>query len=296
MIDLHTHSTASDGVYSPGELVQRAADRNIKVLALTDHDTVDGLREAKKACDNAGIIFVPGTELNIEWPTGEFHLLGLGLKKISPDLQQILDELREGRESRNLAIIEKMKEAGYDASLEEIQQNNKTKCLGRPHFAAYMVEKKIVKTRQQAFDKYLGKHCPWYVDRVGADLDKAIAAIRNSGGVPVMAHPLSIYVSWGKIRGVMEELKARGIAGLEAYHPGARISECQRLEELARDLGFFVTAGSDYHGEAVRTDRRIGHTCGGFKIEDKFYFEQLLPALQDTCLEYGIQDNYDFWN
>ena len=296
MIDLHTHSTASDGIYSPEDLVQKAQDRNIKVLALTDHDTIDGLKEAKKACDKAGIIFVPGTELNIEWPTGEFHLLGLGLKKISPDLQTILDELREGRDGRNREIIEKMREAGYDVSLEEIQAANRTKCLGRPHFAAYMVEKKIVKTRQMAFDKYLGKHCPWYVDRVGADLNKAIEAIKCSGGIPVMAHPLSIYVSWGKIRGVMEDLKERGIVGLEAYHPGARTSECQRLEELARDLGFIVSAGSDYHGEAVRTDRRIGHTCGGSKIEDRFYFDEVLPAIQKKCEEYGISDDYSFWD
>lgn len=296
MIDLHTHSTASDGIYSPEDLVKKACDHNIKVLALTDHDTIDGLKEAKKACNQHGITFVPGTELNIEWPTGEFHLLGLGLKRISPELDSILADLQEGRDSRNREIIQKMRDAGYDVSLEEIQATNRTKCLGRPHFAAYMVEKKIVKTRQQAFDKYLGKHCPWYVDRVGADLNSAIEAIKCSGGIPVMAHPLSIYVSWGKIRGVMEDLKARGIVGLEAYHPGARVSECQRLEELARELGFVVSAGSDYHGEAVRTDRRIGHTCGGFKIDEKFYFEEVAPAISDICQEYGIEDNYDFWN
>lgn len=296
MIDLHTHSTASDGTYTPAELVKKAADHNIKVLALTDHDTIDGLREAKKACDSAGITFIPGTELNIEWPTGEFHLLGLGLKKISPGLKTILSDLQEGRDGRNREIIEKMRKAGFDVSLEEIQAANKTKCLGRPHFAAYMVEKGIVKNRQMAFDKYLGKHCPWYVDRVGADLNSAIEAIKCSGGIPVMAHPLSIYVSWGKIRGVMEELKERGIVGLEAYHPGARTSECQRLEELARELGFIVSAGSDYHGEAVRSDRRIGHTCGSYKIDDRFYFDEVKPAILRSCEEYGIADNYDFWN
>lgn len=296
MIDLHTHSTASDGIYSPEDLVKKAFDHNIKVLALTDHDTVDGLREAKKACDKHGITFVPGTELNIEWPTGEFHLLGLGLKRISPQLDAILTDLQEGRDSRNREIIQKMQDAGFDVSLEEIQATNRTKCLGRPHFAAYMVEKKIVKTRQQAFDKYLGKHCPWYVDRAGADLDSAIEAIKCSGGIPVMAHPLSIYVSWGKIRGVMQELKERGIVGLEAYHPGARVSECQRLEELARELGFIVSAGSDYHGEAIRTDRRIGHTCGGFKIDERFYFDEVAPGITEICREYGIDESYDFWN
>ena len=164
-------------------------------------------------------------------------------------------------------------DAGYDVSLDEIQSEFKTKCLGRPHFAAYMVGKKIVKKRQEAFDKYLGKHCPWYVERNGADLDESIEAIKASGGIPVMAHPLSIYVSWGKIFPVMQDLKNRGIVGLEAYHPGARLGECKRLEELARTLGFIVSAGSDYHGEAVRADRKIGHTSGGIKIDNRFWEE-----------------------
>lgn len=296
MIDLHTHSNVSDGVYSPAELVLKATEKKIKVLALTDHDTVDGLREAKNACDKAGIIFVPGVELNIKWPTGEFHLLGLGLKKCSSQLQSILTELQKGRNERNLQIIKKMRDSGFDVTLEEIQSTNKTKCIGRPHFATYLVEKKIVKNRQMAFDKYLGKHCPWFVERFGADLDNAIDAIKESGGIPVMAHPLSIYVSWGKIHSVMEELKSRGIVGLEAYHPGARISECKRLEELAIELGFIVSAGSDYHGESIRPDRKLGHTCGDFKIEDRFYFEQVLPAIQNLCCKNNIPDNYDFWN
>ena len=273
MIDLHTHSTCSDGVLSPSELVKHAFSKNIKVLALTDHDTIEGLSEAKIQSEELGITFVPGVELNIDWPKGEFHLLGLGLKNPSEQLLKILNDLQKDRDSRNAQIIEKMKEAGFDADLKEIQSKFKTCCLGRPNFAAYMVEKKIVKTRQQAFDKYIGKNCPWYIPRLGANLDDSIQAIKDSGGIPVMAHPLSIYVSWGKIFPVMQDLKERGIVGLEAYHPGARVGSCIRLEELARELGFIVTAGSDYHGEAVRADRKIGHTCGGRKIDDRFWDE-----------------------
>jgi predicted metal-dependent phosphoesterase TrpH len=273
MIDLHTHSTCSDGVLSPSELVKHAFSKNIKVLALTDHDTIEGLSEAKIQSEELGITFVPGVELNIDWPKGEFHLLGLGLKNPSEQLLKILNDLQKDRDSRNAQIIEKMKEAGFDADLKEIQSKFKTCCLGRPHFAAYMVEKKIVKTRQQAFDKYIGKNCPWYIPRLGANLDDSIQAIKDSGGIPVMAHPLSIYVSWGKIFPVMQDLKERGIVGLEAYHPGARVGSCIRLEELARELSFIVTAGSDYHGEAVRADRKIGHTCGGRKIDDRFWDE-----------------------
>ena len=271
MIDLHTHSTASDGILTPSELVKHAASHNVTVMALTDHDTVDGLEEAAKTARETGITFVSGVELNIQWPTGEFHLLGLGLKKIGDELSSVLNRLKNGRNERNMLMIERIKQAGFDADLDEIKAKFNTECIGRPHFAAYMVEKKIVKTRQQAFDKYLAKNAPWYIERTGADLDEAINAIKLSGGRPVMAHPLSIYVSFGKIRPVLEGLKERGIEGLEAFHPGARVGEGLRLEELARDIGFFVTAGSDYHGEAVRADRKIGHTCGGKKIEESIW-------------------------
>ena len=136
MIDLHTHSTASDGILTPSELIEHAFNNKVEVLALTDHDTIDGLEEAATAAEKFGITFVPGVELNIAWPTGEFHLLGLGLKKVSKSLLDILKNLQESRDERNRHIIQKMKDAGYDVSLDEIQSEFKTKCLGRPHFAA----------------------------------------------------------------------------------------------------------------------------------------------------------------
>ncbi|MDE6736334.1 MAG: PHP domain-containing protein, partial [Treponemataceae bacterium] len=151
--------------------------------------------------------------------------------------------------------------------------------LGRPHFADYLVHIGVVKNRQVAFDNYLAQGRPWYAVHQGADLDAAIAAILSSGGVPVLAHPLSLYVSWGKIEGVLADLVARGIQGMEAWHPGARVGEAIRLEELAHKLGCFVTAGSDFHGAGVRADRHLGRTSGDKKIDDRFWFDELLPHL-----------------
>jgi 3',5'-nucleoside bisphosphate phosphatase len=279
MIDLHTHTSASDGQYSPAELVQKAAENGVSVLAVTDHDTVAGLAEAAQSAENAGITFVPGIELNIEWPTGEFHLLGLGLAHISPSLQEIIACLQKNREERNLAMIAKMKDDGIDASYEELQELFPGRPIGRPHFAAYLVEKKLVRNRQQAFDKYLANGRKWYIDRVGANLDESVQAVTDSGGVPVIAHPLSLYLSWGRMDDVIEDIHSRGVEGLEAYHPGAREVDCDRLEKLARAHHFFITAGSDFHGEEIRADRKIGHTCGGRKIDDKFYYDELLPHL-----------------
>ena len=279
MIDLHTHSTASDGTFSPSELVDFAAQKGVTVLALTDHDTTDGLEEAASQAKKDNITFVPGIELNIEWPTGEFHLLGLGLKSVSPSLFSIISYLQRERNTRNEKMAAKLQEAGIPISLEEVVDRFHTNAPGRPHFAQLMVEKGIVKYRQQAFDKYLAKGRPFYVDRAGADLSMAVDAIKSSGGVPVQAHPLSMYVAWGKMEETMTIIHQKGVMGLEAYHPGIRVAEGERLEKLARQFNMFVTAGSDFHGEKVRADRHIGYTTGGKKIDDRFWNDELKPQL-----------------
>ncbi len=279
MIDLHTHSTASDGTFSPGDLVKKAVSKKLKVLAITDHDTVAGLEEAKKAAQNQDIIFIPGIELNIQWPTGEFHLLGLGLKQVSDDLNSIITYLQRQRETRNQKIVELLNKDGFEMTMTELIDRFETESIGRPHIAQMMVEKGYVKQRQQAFDNFLGKGRKYYVDRAGADLSMASKAIKNSGGVPVHAHPLSLYLSINTLETTMEEIKAKGVMGLEAYHPAIRVSQGQQLEKIARKLDMFVTAGSDYHGK-VRADRHLGKTAGNEKINDRFYFEELAKYLQ----------------
>ena len=271
MIDLHVHTTASDGQYTPTQIIEKASNKSIGVIAITDHDTIAGIQEGSQAAKEHGITFVSGVELNINFPTGEFHLLGLGFKQISPLLTEILDNLVNHRELRNVQIIERMRADGIDITLEEMQADFPDTVLGRPHFAAELVKKKVVKTRQQAFDRFLAKGRPWYVPRIGAGLDEAIVAIKESGGVPVIAHPMSLYLSWGKLPDALQDFYERGVMGLEAFHPGARVTECLRLEELAHKIGFFVTAGSDFHGEKIRADRKLGFTCGGKKIDDEIW-------------------------
>ena len=291
MIDLHTHSTASDGELSPADLVAAAKESGVSILALTDHDTFSGLDEAADAAQNAEIIFVPGIELNVAWQSGEFHLLGLGLKSICEELEEITRQLQGGRKSRNQKILQKMAEAGHDVSYEEFVSlsggEGREDTLGRPHLASYFVKKNIVRKAQAAFDRFLGKSAPFYIERQGSDLDEAIFAIKKSGGVPVIAHPLSLYVSWGKIADILREIKSRGVQGLEAWHPGAREADCRRLERLARELGFFVTAGSDFHGKSVRADRRLGITAGNIHSPERYYYDELLPALESATASFG---------
>ncbi|MBQ9630347.1 MAG: PHP domain-containing protein [Treponema sp.] len=284
MIDLHTHSNASDGQYSPNELVKKAKKCGLSLIALTDHDTTDGLNEAETSAKIENIKLLKGIELNIDWPFGEFHLLGLGFRKISDSLRTLCDELQKNRENRNFAILEKLNENGFNLSYDEIKNIFPFSKIGRPHIAAYLVEKKIVRNRQDAFQKYLGQGRSCYVRLKGANLNEAVQAILDSDGAPVIAHPLSLYLSWGKIGDALKNIFEQGVVGLEAFHPSARLGECKRLESLARNIGFFITAGSDFHGEKVRADRRLGHTAGDEKIDDSFYTEKLKSFLEKNVI------------
>lgn len=281
MIDLHSHSSASDGILSPADLARYAASKGLSVWALTDHDTVDGLKEAAQVCMENEIIFSPGIEINIQWPSGEFHLLGHALRKLSPELKATIDYLTEDRRNRNLEIIDKMKKDGIEVTLPELEAKFATKQIGRPHIAKFLADIGKVKHRQEAFDRFLGKGRPWYAEHTGENLEVAVEAIKSSGGIPVIAHPLSLYVGWSHMDETIASIKEQGVEGLEAWHPAVRVSEAMRLEELAKKLGMFVTAGSDWHGKGVRADRHLGRTSGDKKIDDRFWFEELFPHLGD---------------
>ena len=211
MIDLHTHTTASDGQYTPAELIRKVAGK-ISVLAITDHDTVAGLEEGKKAAQECDITFVPGIELNINRPGCEFHLLGLGLKNPSKSLNDVIQKLIDSREERNQYVINKMLSEGIQVSLEQVQNDFPGQVLGRPHFAQWLEEHKIGKNRQQAFDKYLAQGRKYFVQRAGTNLDEAIMAIRDSGGVPVLAHPTLYHLGKEQLDILVSTLKSKGLA------------------------------------------------------------------------------------
>jgi predicted metal-dependent phosphoesterase TrpH len=282
MIDLHTHSNASDGVLSPTALVEYAAAHGVTLLALTDHDTTSGLAEAASAAKQMRIRFIPGIELNIEWRSGEFHLLGLGISNPA-SLDKIIQNSQKQRERRNIEIIQRMRDDGISITLEELQEMSHTSSIGRPHFADFLVSKKLAKSRSTAFDKFLSKGRPYYAEHPGANLEDAIKAIIGSGAFPVIAHPKSLHISWGKTEGLFADFRVKGIAGIEAWHPSAREKDCLRFEGIAKKLAYFVTAGSDFHSKpegrlqfvslSGNHTSEIGHTTGEIPIAERF-----LPA------------------
>ena len=287
MVDLHTHSNTSDGDLSPAMLINEASRLGLSAIALTDHDTINGLESARITAGSIeNMHFIPGIEINISWrngktqhgapglgPGGEFHLLGLGINNPSPAFVKAIEELSRRRETRNREILDKMYELSLidsfldSSTWDELLAISGGNSMGRPHFAKFLVKRKIVKNQNQAFSRYLGVGKPLFVPKEGMIFEEAAALIRESGGIPVLAHPASLYVAWGRLPELVKILKNLGLMGLEAWHPTAKPGSCHRLEALAQSLGLYITEGSDFHG-SVRPDRKMGHSSRGRKISD----------------------------
>ncbi|MFP4363285.1 MAG: PHP domain-containing protein [Spirochaetia bacterium] len=278
MIDLHTHSIASDGEHPPDVLIELAYEKNIRLLALTDHDTLDGLEPAKKAADRLGIAFLPGVEIETEFSPGTLHILGLGLYGDRGELDLGLKNLREKRLERNLAMIEKMNDFGIKVKLTDIQSISGSQICSRPHFAEYLVQKGVVKNSKQAFEKFLTPHRPFYEPKETMSVASAINLILSAKGIPVLAHPLSTYLSWGRLRELIQELSELGIQGIEAFHSNCKPRASERLVEIAGEIGLFVTSGSDFHGSFL-ADRKLGRTMKGRKIPDSDMPKELLEHM-----------------
>jgi len=277
VIDLHTHSAASDGSLAPAALVALALERGLSALALTDHDSLAGLDEAEAAASGTALRFLRGIEIEIAFEPGEFHLLGLGLSREVGELGGAVARLAQARAARNARIVERMRSEGVDATMEELELLAGGGAIGRPHIAGLLVKKRAVRTKQEAFDRYIGKGRPWYEPKGTLELAEALRLVKAAGGRAIVAHPLSLFVSWGRLESLMDEWVELGVDGIEAYHPTAKISHCRRLDRLARERGLRVTAGSDFHGE-LRPERRLGRTAGNLVIGDEYLEGLGLPG------------------
>jgi 3',5'-nucleoside bisphosphate phosphatase len=269
MIDLHTHTSFSDGTLTPSQLVNKAIEIGLTALAITDHDTTNGVDEALAAAEGHNIRIVPGIEIEVDFKPGEFHLLGLGLTDWKGSLVQKMRTIEEKRKERNLRILDMMKQEGWDVTYEDVRRQAGSDLIARPHFAAVMVEKKIVKNTQQAFDKYLATGRPLYTRKEALDLETAVSIINEAGGKAVIAHPLSLFLSWGKLPAKLQEFREMGVLGLEAWHPSVNQRKAERLMHLGEELDFIITGGSDYHGD-LRKDRNLGKTSNGRTIPDEY--------------------------
>lgn len=265
-IDLHTHSTASDGTLSPTELVGEAHRLGIKILALTDHDTINGLEEAKKAAENLDIRFIRGIEMKINFP-GQFHLLGLDLARNLGALTKNLEELKNSRKNRNLKILAKINAAGIEGSYEDIIAFSGGGVVGKPHFAQFLISRGAAQSIDEAFKRCLDKGCPFYAVRKTLSVEDGISLVKKAGALAVLAHPISLKLSFQELESRLLIWKEIGLDGIEVFHPDQNKEYSAALEEIAKKHGFLITGGSDFHG-STRKERKLGMAAPGIPIPD----------------------------
>lgn len=249
-VDLHTHSTASDGVLSPSGLVDYAAQVGVSILALTDHDTTDGLAEAQAAAQRRGLELIPGIEINTEHPGGSLDILGYWIPTTPGPFQQRLAELRDARLTRGQRMVDKLHRLGAPVRWERVQELSQGS-MGRPHIARALVEEGHVSSVNEAFELYLGHGRPAYVPRTRLTVFEAVRFIRENGGAPVMAHPIPTQAQHLDPFGLAEllpRLKKVGLVGIDAYYGTYTPETVRRLVELAERLGLVPAGGSDFHG------------------------------------------------
>jgi hypothetical protein len=254
MIDLHSHTTASDGELPPEELLARARAAGITTLAVTDHDTVRGLARAQAAANTHGIRLVPGIEVSTEAEGREVHILGHFVDPTEAGLASFSDRLRTERAERMGRMVEQMNHLGFPVTLAEVEQIAAGAHLGRPHLALALMARGYVTSSREAFDRFLGDGKPGYVDRFRLPAEEAIAMLHRAGGTATIAHPGSSKVS----SFTLERLTRAGLDGLEIFHPDHVPSQREAFLRQADALGLVPTAGSDYHGPRVTPDRRLG--------------------------------------
>lgn len=247
MIDLHCHSTYSDGTFSPSKLLEYAEKRGVEVLALTDHDTVDGLHDFFS--HETSVERVAGTELSIDYDSGTFHLVGLFLDYKEKRLNETLDFLKNARRTRNEKIVAAVSGLlGRKVTLEDVSDGNEGE-LGRPHIAKYLIKCKVVSTMQEAFDKYLAKGQPLYVDKARLGFDEAAEIIHGAGGIAVLAHPASLRLSDEELVPFLGDLKERGLDAIEVFCSEIKPDRWPFYHGIAEKLGLGVSGGSDFHGD-----------------------------------------------
>lgn len=252
--DLHTHTTASDGLLTPSQLVRQALQAGLRAIGVTDHDSTDGLKEAMAAGQRLGVQVIPGVELNTQVDEEEIHILGYYIHYDLPWLQDMLATIRHARWARDKKMVENLRRIyNFDISFEEIEQEVTEGAVGRPHIARVLVKKGIVKDIAEAFERYIGTDCPAYEPRYHLTLEEGIKTIKDAGGVPVLAHP-------GLLKDQKHALLAveLGVQGIEAIHSKHTPEQCEHYKIFASKHGLIVTGGSDYHGEKGEDMPQLG--------------------------------------
>ena len=282
-IDLHIHSTSSDGTLTPSEILVLAQNLHLGAIAITDHDTLDGSKDALSFGIPPSIKFLTGVEISSEPPppfscSGSFHILGYAIDVDHPELNHTLSILRDSRKRRNPKILKLLSRLGIEIELDEVRNLAGDSQLGRPHIAQLMVEKGYVQSIDEAFDEYLGNGKPAYVDRFRFECEKTIKAILNAGGIPVLAHPFLLGIKENDIlENLIAVLTEIGLRGIEVYYPEHTKNFVEYYSRLASRYNLLITGGTDFHGD-IKPEIKMGLGKGDFFVPYELY-EKLISSL-----------------
>jgi predicted metal-dependent phosphoesterase TrpH len=276
-LDLHLHTTHSDGSCTPTEVVNMARHAGVTALAITDHDIMTGVVEAMEAGQQCGIEIIPGVEISSLSGNSELHVLGYFLDRQDPDLLARLKTLRDGRHLRNPQIIERLQTLGIDITYDEVRALAGSDSVGRPHIARALMDKRVVASAKEAFDRFLAEGKPAYVPRELPSPAEAIHWIKAARGLAVLAHPTWVKVAEQPLVDLVRQLKADGLDGVEVYYSTHAARQTREYLSLAQQLGLLVTGGSDFHG-LTKPDIEVGIGKGTLHIPTS-----LLPKMKEAA-------------
>lgn len=249
-VDLHTHSNKSDGSLSPTQLIDEANRIGLSAIALTDHDSIDGLEEAINRGNELGIKVVPGVELSCEYNGRDIHIVGLFIDYLNKDFHDQLKAFVNSRDIRNRKMCQKLTDAGMPVIYEEMIEKYGDSVLTRAHYARYMLEKGYIKSLSEAFERYIGDHSPYYIPREKVTPSQGVSLILSAGGVPILAHPILYKLGKEAMNNLVSELKEYGLVGIEAIYSTYTSADERYIREIADKYGLLISGGSDFHGAA----------------------------------------------
>ncbi len=247
-VDLHTHSTCSDGTFTPKELVAYGKKKGLKAIALTDHDTLDGIPEALYYGEKFGIEVIPGIEISTEYENNELHIVGLFVSDESAELKSAIENLRESRKLRNIEMVEKLNNIGVNISYENVLKRAGGGIVTRAHIAGEVIASGYASSNNEVFERYIGKDKPAYIKRNLMPWQDTVYLIKNSGGLPVLAHPLLYKLSDRRLEMIVSDLANHGLYAIEAYYSTHSPAEIKYVKALAEKNGLKLSGGSDFHG------------------------------------------------